>query len=681
MFLDKVTHFLKNFKFTIITLVLILLSIFIILEKASIVTGAEVFLPGYKTGMKFEDIEEPSVKALVEMTSKFGNVDSIIFIVPTKTGKFDKNVDIKRIEEIQSKLEKTGNFVTLISIANHPDGREFLESPDTSNIPQSLKSFISQSGKYLTIVGIVKADIERNKFYMHLEKMFSGTDIIYVSEGLSQYLLFKELQKQIYIYPVFMFLVIFALFYLQTQSFRAALLSLFIPLLATIYTYAIYFLTGNAVNTLTAMIPSFLLIIGSAYPLHYYNALHRSSNVRKELLLPILFSMLTTAVGFLSFLFVTIPAFRYLGMYVSLGLFFVFSLTFTLGHELFSHVKNRTLKIPLDFGIRFVGRKGVIVVGIATAVAIVLAIYLIPKLDVGLTSMDYFGEKTYIKRGYKLLEKEFGFNESIYLVLSKEEAIFIPADQSKVHEIIEKISKLNGVSSVDFPTGLPINSLNILSRAQPILRNYVADGRTIRMRIDLSTEGYKQMNKVKEEIEKFVSEYGYKYTVAGAPFVWKAISDSIVKSQLQSLFSALVLVFVMLIVLFRSIKEALVLIIPVLVSTVLNFMNMKLFGMKLEISTAITASIIIGLAIDYSIHLGHDVVKTLSAERSVKNVGPAILGNALGIAGGFSVLLVAGELAMFRRTSTLVILGISTATALTLTVVPYLLGKIFEKRR
>ncbi len=96
---------------------------------------------------------------------------------------------------------------------------------------------------------------------------------------------------------------------------------------------------------------------------------------------------------------------------------------------------------------------------------------------------------------------------------------------------------------------------------------------------------------------------------------------------------------------------------------------------------AITASIIIGLAIDYSIHLGHDVAKTLSAERSVKNVGPAILGNALGIAGGFSVLLFAGELAMFERTSTLVILGISTATLLTLTVVPYLLGKIFEKGR
>jgi len=95
--------------------------------------------------------------------------------------------------------------------------------------------------------------------------------------------------------------------------------------------------------------------------------------------------------------------------------------------------------------------------------------------------------------------------------------------------------------------------------------------------------------------------------------------------------------------------------------------------MKLEISTAITSSIIIGLAIDYSIHIGHNYGRTKDIFLTVKNVGPSIIGNAFGIIGGFLTLLIGGELVLFKRVAILVSLGIATATLLTLTMLPLML--------
>jgi len=673
---------IAKYKFTIISLMLLVLSVIIILNNAKVETRIETFLPGYKPGRPITEIDDPSVQNLVRMSLKFGDSArvSVIYESPVK---LDKTGSLENLRRLHKKLENFENVQTVISILNYPGADLYIKDDalDLENLPKEYRSFISMDGRYALFLVMISINGQVEPVVRKITNALKNEPVVVLSEASVNNKLFDELKRSMFFYPILMFGVILAIFFYQTQSLRATMVSLFVPIMASIYTYALHFAFGGVLNVLTSMLVSFLIIIGSAYPLHYYNAIFRTEdNVRKHILTPIFFSMFTTAVGFLSFLFVKIPAFREFGFLVSLGLLIDFLLTVTVGDELLLRAYGKATKKPKSFGIKYIGDKPAMGILFVVIFLVGLSFFLIPSIKVGLTSTDYFSKKSEITKAYKLLEDNFGMKDAIYLVLEKEEGIFLPFDNKNIDEIIAELSQHSEISSVDFPRNVPVTALILASRNQPLLRYYIADAKTIRISINLSPEGADNLEKVTKITNEVMKKYSYNYYLAGTPFIWKAVNDNILASQIQSLVAALIIVFVTILVVFKDFAESVKLISPVVFATILNFFYMAIFKMKLEISTALTSSIIIGLAIDYSIHVGHDYGKTKNIFSSIKNVGPAILGNAFGIVGGFLTLLIGGELAMFKRIAILVSLGISTAAVLTLTVLPFLLslGRIKE---
>lgn len=677
---EKLFDKIYRYKFTIIGVLLLILSVIIIFYNAKIETRIETFLPGYKPGRPITELDDPAVQNMARMALKFGDKSNISVIYKSEEP-LNKPGALKNLKRLQEKIEGLESVKTVISILNYPGAEVFIQndSIELSNLPEQFRAFISQDGYYAMILVVISVDGQVEPVVRRITNQLKDEDVIVLSEASVNNKLFDELKRSMFFYPVVMFVVIFLIFYYQTQSFRATVVSLFVPVLASIYTYAIHFFFGGVLNVLTSMIASFLIIIGSAYPLHYYNAIFRSNDVRKHISTPIFFSMFTTAVGFLSFLFVKIPAFREFGMLVSIGLLFDFLLTISVGHELLGRARRKSKREPKTFGVKYIGNKIALGIFVITLFFIALSIFFIPNIKVGLTSTDYFAKDSDITVGYKLLEEKFGMKDGIYLVLEKKAGVFLPFDNKNIDEIISKLSSYPQIANVDFPRNVPITALILALRTQPLLNHYIADGKTIRLAINLTRRGSEELNKVTQIINEVMKNYNYEYYLSGSPYIWKAVNDNILVSQIQSLFAALLIVFITILVVFRNLPEALKLVSPVVFATILNFFYMSIFKMKLEISTALTSSIIIGLAIDYSIHIGHDYGKTKNAFTSIKNVGPAILGNALGIIGGFLTLLIGGELAMFKRMGILVSLGISTATVLALTVLPFLLS--IEKRK
>ncbi|MFN3327371.1 MAG: efflux RND transporter permease subunit [Fervidobacterium pennivorans] len=673
---------IAKYKFTIISLMLLVLSVIIILNNAKVETRIETFLPGYKPGRPITEIDDPSVQNLVRMSLKFGDSArvSVIYESPVR---LDKTGSLENLRRLHKKLENFENVQTVISILNYPGADLYIKDDalDLENLPKEYRSFISMDGRYALFLVMISINGQVEPVVRKITNALKNEPVVVLSEASVNNKLFDELKRSMFFYPILMFGVILAIFFYQTQSLRATIVSLFVPTMASIYTYALHFAFGGVLNILTSMIASFLIIIGSAYPLHYYNAIFRTEdNVRKHISTPIFFSMFTTAVGFLSFLFVKIPAFREFGFLVSLGLLIDFLLTVTVGDELLLRAHRKAAKKPKSFGIKYIGNKPAMGILFVVIFLVGLSFFLIPSIKVGLTSTDYFSKKSEITKAYKLLEDNFGMKDAIYLVLEKEEGIFLPFDNRNIDQIIAELSQHSEISSVDFPRNVPVTALILASRNQPLLRYYIADAKTIRILINLSPEGADNLEKVTKITNEVMKKYSYNYYLAGTPFIWKAVNDNILASQIQSLVAALIIVFVTILVVFKDFAESVKLISPVVFATILNFFYMAIFKMKLEISTALTSSIIIGLAIDYSIHVGHDYGKTKNIFSSIKNVGPAILGNAFGIVGGFLTLLIGGELAMFKRIAILVSLGISTAAVLTLTVLPFLLslGRIKE---
>ncbi|NBK22036.1 MAG: hypothetical protein EOM68_08425 [Spirochaetia bacterium] len=128
--------------------------------------------------------------------------------------------------------------------------------------------------------------------------------------------------------------------------------------------------------------------------------------------------------------------------------------------------------------------------------------------------------------------------------------------------------------------------------------------------------------------------------IGGGEAVSLALTDLVTKSQLISLFSSLIAVWLLVLLTFRSAKLATISMIPCLFALAAVFAAMAIFSIKLDIITSLLAALCIGVGIDYAIHLiaafqrdDQDLVTIM------QTTGKAILANAASVALGFSGLL------------------------------------------
>ena len=117
-------------------------------------------------------------------------------------------------------------------------------------------------------------------------------------------------------------------------------------------------------------------------------------------------------------------------------------------------------------------------------------------------------------------------------------------------------------------------------------------------------------------------------------------------NQYESMILTLIIVFVLFYLQFRSIKIALLGIIPSILTVMLNFEFMGIIGITLNTATISIAAIAIGAGIDYAIHfvnrfsVEYEKVgdKKAAVSRTFFTSGRGILLNALAVAFGFFAL-------------------------------------------
>ncbi|MFP4067395.1 MAG: efflux RND transporter permease subunit [Spirochaetaceae bacterium] len=198
---------------------------------------------------------------------------------------------------------------------------------------------------------------------------------------------------------------------------------------------------------------------------------------------------------------------------------------------------------------------------------------------------------------------------------------------------------------------------------------------------------------VTEDVSASIQEFaerrfpeGYEVSIAGFSDMESEVTRLIVNSQLWSLFSALVVVFVIVAVSNRSGVAGFYGIIPLSLAILINFGVMGLTGIKLNVATAMIASIAVGIGIDYSIHfltryrreraVSEDPEE--ASKRTILTTGKAILYNAFAVAAGFAVLI-ASNFNPLRFVGVLVALTMFTSSLAALTVLPALLN-LFRPR-
>lgn len=248
----------------------------------------------------------------------------------------------------------------------------------------------------------------------------------------------------------------------------------------------------------------------------------------------------------------------------------------------------------------------------------------------------------------------------------------IPADPERYGK--RRAEELKGIVS----NYLALLSADISSYADDALEPL-----SICMNVQLRTVGQIDSGKAITAIRGYVAERFPKdvtVELGGTALVEETLNRLVVGSQLSSVASSLLMVFLILAVYYRSVAAGLIGLVPLAVSILVNFGVMGAFGIKLNIGTALVASIAVGIGIDYTIHyLAAYRREYLAANgaggylrRTFLSSGKAIIFNAASVGAGFAVLLLS-SFTMLQYLGILISLTMATSSLVSLTLLPILL--------
>ena len=210
-----------------------------------------------------------------------------------------------------------------------------------------------------------------------------------------------------------------------------------------------------------------------------------------------------------------------------------------------------------------------------------------------------------------------------------------------------------------------------------------------RMSVQLLTTGNRFTEEIVPEIHRFVADRfppGYRVEIAGVAIVEQALTRLITNAQILSIVVSLSLVFLIVAIQFRSLVAGVFGIVPLGLTVLVNFGVMGFAGIKLDISTAMVASIAIGIGIDYTIHFlssyrDHrretDDLEEVEL-RVLAGTGKAITFNAVSVAAGFAVLVLSTFNPLMYM-GILIALTMLTSSVASMTVLPVLLD-LFRPR-
>ncbi len=182
-----------------------------------------------------------------------------------------------------------------------------------------------------------------------------------------------------------------------------------------------------------------------------------------------------------------------------------------------------------------------------------------------------------------------------------------------------------------------------------------------------------------QQLKKDIGENSKVYFYGDIP-LWSTTLSEVVEGQIQSIFLALLVVFLIAFPVLRSAVLCFVALTPIVVSILVIFAAMGLLGIQLDIATSLVSAMSIGIGIDDSLHFllsfkkyqqKHRDVK-MAIELTFKSTGKAILFTTIALVLGYSVL----QFSVFspiRSFGLLNVMAISVATVTTLLAIPAIL--------
>ncbi len=479
------------------------------------------------------------------------------------------------------------------------------------------------------------------------------------------------------------------------RSFTATFSVIFLIIFSIISALGLGIYAGIKLTPTSAMAPTIILTMAVADCVHLLITFlhnmrlgHEKKQAMQESLRinfqPIMLTSVTTAIGFLSLNFSDAPPFRDLGNIVAVGVLIAFLLSVTLLPALMTLLPVRVkIKQELDnSGMQrlasfVIKRRKALLIG-NSILALVLMSF-IPLNEINDEFVKYFDESIEFRRATDFMNDNLSgiYNVEVSIDTGESGGISEPAFLTKIEQFKEwlyeqpEIVHVNSITDtfkrlnknmhgeqqewyklpekrdlsaqylllyeMSLPYGLDLNDqINI-------------DKSGVRVIASMENLSTKQMLDVERRLHNWMDVNFSEYTInAASPvLMFSHIGQRNIIRMLIGSLAALVLISIILIVAFRSVKLGLISLIPNLIPAGMAFGIWGLIDGQVGLGLSVVTGMTIGIVVDDTVHFiskyrRAKVEKGLSSEEAVRyafsTVGVALWVTSLVLVSGFVVL-------------------------------------------
>ena len=706
---------------------------------------------------------DPDLEYLREITNRYGSKEFLVLTYTPKEGMVTDN-SINNLLSLKYKIQSLSwvhNVITLLDIPllNNSDapiqerleGFKTLKDEDVDKergfkeilgSPVFRNFVISEDGKTSGIIVNIKQkpsleDIE-NKSRQEIEeyrdkiKKQNHENILEIRDVIKSY---KDIGK-IYLGGIPMIaddmmtfiksdIIVFGLgvllFIIATLWFVfRKLIWIIVPISSCFFSVIIMMgllgLLGWKVTVISSNFIALMLILTMAMNIHMstrflqLRKLHISKTnleiltlTTRKMFWPILYTVLTTIIAFLSLIFSEIKPIIDFGWMMTLGLITSFIITFTLLPTLLNFTPTKNISVKEDESskiTKFLGNLSLnfkIPIFVLTIIVMGFSIFGISKLEVENSFINYFSKKTEIYKGMKLIDEELGGTTPLEVILKfpKTKTKSIEEDDdfddwgddneqdaekywftkdkidtiANVHKYLDNLPQVGKVLSfssiIDVATQLnnnkPLGTLEmgvLYTKIPKAIKTEIIDPyisikdneARISLRIIDSQKNLRRndlINKINYDLENELGIDKDRYKLAGVLILFNNLLQSLFKSQILTLGLVMIGIFAMFFILFKNIKLSLIGVVPNFIAAFFILGIIGMLGIPLDMMTITIAAITIGIAVDNSIHYIYRFKEEFNKIRNYKEtlktchstVGTAILNTSITIVFGFSILV------------------------------------------
>ncbi|MGB3465373.1 MAG: efflux RND transporter permease subunit [Cyclobacteriaceae bacterium] len=542
----------------------------------------------------------------------------------------------------------------------------------------------------------------------------------------------ESLESDIIIISVVACIMVISILWIAYGSLRLVLIAGVFIAIADLLVLAVLQISGATLNVLTVTVPAIVAVVSMSDLIHVANRFikeeystdfsARIKNTYAGLQKSLFLTSFTTAMGFLTLLFTDVLPFVHFGIASSAGIGIAYLLTIYLLPMLLRFLPPKARirrcqpgdKIPIYIK----NRTGLLltIAGCCTA----LMLYYGAQVRLNTYLYDDLDADDPLSQSLTFFENNFfGIRDLEFIVkVADGHAAYDPEVVRKLEPLQEYLEKNYGAGNVYSLLTLikrynrvyyggkpekfevpphPVALKKTLTFLQEEKQNALVGGliseEAVLMRIFVKTEdkGSKvaenQRKALRLLLDQIAGEGLMQFKIAGRPYFIDRQNEEITIYLLKSLVVALIIVFLIILAVYRSWRLAFISLIVNLLPMVVMLCLMYWLDITLKKSTAVVFTIAFGIAVDDTIHFISSLQYSLSLKLSVreaviatwKTTGRAILITSLVLVGGFGSFIFSDFQSTFL-TGSLISIALLTAVLADLLILPALLFHFLPER-